>query len=112
MVALPVTVGPARYGVQVAMSLDDAYAVLRVGRWLVLSISVVMLTGIGLTGGLLARKALGPIDAKVSESLIEFILHRIGRYNFNVSVYHRRRIRAGPDAVPRVRLEKLPQKFP
>jgi len=68
MVSLPVAVGPARYAVQVAMSLDDAYAVLRVGRWLFLSMSLAILTGIGLTGALLARKALRPIDAMVTRA--------------------------------------------
>jgi two-component system, OmpR family, sensor kinase len=63
-----VTVGPARYAVQVAMSLDDAYAVLQAGRWLFLSMSVAMLVGIGLTGAWLARKALHPIDEIVSRA--------------------------------------------
>jgi two-component system, OmpR family, sensor kinase len=82
MVAVPVTVGQARYGVQVGMSLDDAYAVLRAGRWLVLSISVVMLAGIGLTGALLARKALGPIDAIVRRA------RRIGERNLAERLPH------------------------
>jgi two-component system OmpR family sensor kinase len=68
MVSVPVTVGPARYAVQVAMSLDDAYAVLQAGRWLFLSMSVAMLVGIGLTGAWLARKALHPIDEIVSRA--------------------------------------------
>ena len=34
VVALPLTVGEARYGVLVAGSLDDAYSVLAAGRWL------------------------------------------------------------------------------
>jgi two-component system OmpR family sensor kinase len=62
MVSLPVTVGPARYAVLVAMSLDDADAVLRAGRWLFLSMSLAILAGIGLTSALLARQALRPID--------------------------------------------------
>lgn len=68
MVSLPVAVGPRRYAVQVAMSLDDAYAVLRVGRWLFLSMSLVILAGIGLTSVLLARKALRPIDRMVTRA--------------------------------------------
>jgi two-component system, OmpR family, sensor kinase len=75
MVVLPVSVGPARYAVQVAMSLDDAYAVLRVGRWLFLSMSVAILVGIGLTGALLARRALRPIDRVVTQA------RRIGEAN-------------------------------
>jgi len=47
MVSLPVEVGQARYAIQVAMSLDDAYAVTRAGRWLFLSMSVIILVGIG-----------------------------------------------------------------
>jgi two-component system OmpR family sensor kinase len=82
MVAVPVTVGTRRYGVQVGMSLDDAYALLRAGRWLVLSISVVMLAGIGLTGALLARKALGPIDAIVARA------RRIGEGNLTERLPH------------------------
>ncbi len=61
MVSLPVT--PAHYVVQVAMSLDDAHAVLYAGRWLFLSMSLAILTGIGFTGAWLARRALHPIDA-------------------------------------------------
>jgi two-component system OmpR family sensor kinase len=82
MVSLPVTVGPARYAVQVAMSLDDAYAVLRVGRWLFLSMSLAILTGIGLTGALLARKALRPIDAMVTRA------RRIGEVNLGDRLPH------------------------
>jgi two-component system, OmpR family, sensor kinase len=65
MVSLPVDVGRRRYAIQVAMSLDDAYAAIRVGRWLFLGMSVVILIVIGVTGALLARKALSPIDQLV-----------------------------------------------
>ncbi len=65
MVSLPVTMGSRGYAVQVAMSLDDAHAVLRAGRWLFLSMSLVILAGIGLTSALLPRKALRPIDRVV-----------------------------------------------
>jgi len=82
MVSLPVTNGPARYAVQVAMSLDDAYAVLRAGRWLFLSMSLAILTGIGLTGALLARKALRPIDAMVTRA------RRIGEANLGDRLPH------------------------
>lgn len=68
MVSLPVSVGQSRYAVQVAMSLDDAHAVLRVGRWLFLSMSVVILAAIGLTSALLARRALRPIDRMVTRA--------------------------------------------
>jgi two-component system OmpR family sensor kinase len=82
MVTVPVSVGPRRLGVQVGMSLDDAYAILRAGRWLVFSISVAMLIGIGLTGALLARKALGPIDAIVTRA------RRIGESNLAERLPH------------------------
>ena len=82
MVAVPVTVGTRSYAVQVGMSLDDAYAVLRAGRWLVLSISVVMLAGIGFTGAVLARRALRPIDAIVARA------RRIGESNLTERLPH------------------------
>src|SRR5438445_719604 len=75
MVSLPVDAGRVRYAIQVAMSLDDAYAVLRFGRWLFLGMSLVILTGIGLTGAMLARRALRPIDEMVTRA------RRIGEAN-------------------------------
>ena len=68
MVSLPVEVGQARYAIQVAMSLDDAHAVLRGSRWLFFGMSLVILTGIGFTGVLVARRALRPIDHVVSQA--------------------------------------------
>src|SRR5947199_387760 len=68
MVSLPVDVGRDHYAIQVAMSLDDAHAAMRIGRWLFLSMSVVILAVIGLTGALLARKALRSIDQMVSRA--------------------------------------------
>ena len=65
MVSLPVEVGGTRYAIHVAMSLDDAYAVTRAGRWLFLGMSLVILTAIGLTSALLATNALRPIDRMV-----------------------------------------------
>jgi len=75
MVSLPVDAGRVRYAIQVAMSLDDAHAVLRFGRWLFLGMSLVILAGIGLTGALLARRALRPIDDMVTRA------RRIGEAN-------------------------------
>ncbi len=66
VVSLPVPAGAPRYAVQVAMSLDDAYAVLRAARWLFLGLSLTILAGVGLTGALLARRALRPIDRIVT----------------------------------------------
>lgn len=75
MVSLPMDVDGRHYAIQVAMSLDDAYAATRVGRWLFLSMSLVILAVIGLTGALLARKALRPIDQLVRRA------RRIGEAN-------------------------------
>ncbi len=75
MVSLPVDVGRDHYAIQVAMSLDDAHAAMRIGRWLFLSMSVVILAVIGLTGALLARKALRSIDQMVRRA------RRIGEAN-------------------------------
>jgi len=82
MVSLPVEVGPGRYAIQVAMSLDDAYAAIRVGRWLFLGMSGVILAVIGLTGALLARKALSPIDQLVRRA------RRIGEANLAERLPH------------------------
>lgn len=68
MVSLPVTVADARYVIHVAMSLDDAYEVLRAGRWLFAGMSLVILTGIGVTGVVLARWALRPIREIVARA--------------------------------------------
>jgi two-component system OmpR family sensor kinase len=66
VVSLPLPAGAPRYAVQVAMSLDDAYAVLRTARWLFLGLSLAILAGTGLTGAVLARRALRPIDQIVT----------------------------------------------
>ena len=66
VVSLPLAVGDRRYVVQVAMSLDDAYAVIRAGRWLLLGLSLGILAGVGITGARLARQALRPIDRIVT----------------------------------------------
>src|SRR5207247_10219738 len=82
MVSLPVDARWARYAIQVAMSLDDAYAVLRFGRWLFVGMSLVILAGIGLTGALLARRALRPIDDMVTQA------RRIGEANLAERLPH------------------------
>jgi len=82
MVSFPVGADQVRHAIQVAMSLDDAYAVLRTGRWLFLGMSLVILTGIGLTGALLARRALRPIDEMVTQA------RRIGEANLAERLPH------------------------
>jgi two-component system OmpR family sensor kinase len=82
MVSLPIDAGPKRYAIQVAMSLDDAHAVLRTGRWLVFGMSIVILSGIGLTSALLARRALRPIDEMVMKA------RRMGERNLTERLPH------------------------
>jgi two-component system, OmpR family, sensor kinase len=68
MVSLPVEVAGTRYAVQVAMSLDDAYALLRSARLLFIGMAVSILIGVGLTGVVLTRRALRPIDRIVNRA--------------------------------------------
>ncbi len=82
LVSLPLTVGERRYAVQVAMSLDDAYAVLRTARRLFLAMSAALLAGVGLTGVLLARRALQPIDRIVTTA------RRLGEANLTERLPH------------------------
>jgi len=68
MVSLPVDVAGMRYAVQVAMSLDDAYAVLRSARRLFMGMGAGILLGVGLIGMILTRRALRPIDRIVARA--------------------------------------------
>jgi two-component system OmpR family sensor kinase len=68
MVSLPVEVAGTRYAVQVAMSLEDAYAVLHSARRLFTGMAVCILVGVGLTGVVLTRRALRPIDRIVNRA--------------------------------------------
>lgn len=70
LVSVPVVIGGTSYAIQVATSLDDAYAVLRAARILFLSMSLAILAAVGLTGMLLARKAMQPIDRIVTRALV------------------------------------------
>ena len=82
MVSLPIALGRGFYAIQVAMPLDDAYTAIRVGRWILVAMSSVILAVIGLTGALLARKALRPIDQVVSRA------RRIGEANLAERLPH------------------------
>lgn len=62
LLSAPIRVGTVRYGVQVGGSLDDANAVLREARLLLLAMAVAILVAVVLTGDMLARTVLGPID--------------------------------------------------
>jgi two-component system OmpR family sensor kinase len=68
VVTRPADIRGVRYAIQVAASLDDAYAVLRAARLLFLGMAVIILAAVGLTGGLLARRALRPIDQIVKRA--------------------------------------------
>lgn len=68
MVSLPVDAAGTRYAVQVAMSLDDAYTILRSARLLFTGMAVSILVGVGLIGVALTRRALRPIDRIVSRA--------------------------------------------
>jgi len=66
MVSVTVEVAGTRYAIQVAMSLEDAYAVLRRRGCFFTGMAVSILVGVGLIGVLLTRRALRPIDRIVS----------------------------------------------
>lgn len=86
MVALPVAVGSDIYGVVVAGSLDDAHAVLRSARWLILALAIAVLGALAATSVRFAGRALQPIDQVVDRarqigesSLAERLPHPGGR---------------------------------
>jgi len=68
MVTVPVRAGAARYAVQVAGSLDDARAIVHAARWLFFSVAAAILGAVAVTGALLARRALVPIDRIVTQA--------------------------------------------
>ena len=68
MVSMPLSLGAARYAIQVAASLDDARTVIRAARWLFLVIALAILTAVVATGALLARRALIPIARIVTQA--------------------------------------------
>ena len=82
MVSMPLARAGHAYGVQVAMSLDDAYAVVRTARWLFLAMAVALLAGVGLTGVVLARRTLRPIDRLVTTA------RRLGETNLSERLPH------------------------
>lgn len=68
ILSVPLDVRGSRYAIQVAASLDDAYAVLREARLLFLGMSLAILAAVVLTGALLARRVLRPIDRIVTRA--------------------------------------------
>lgn len=81
-VAFPVTVQGRPYAVQVAMSLDDAYAILRTSRWLLLAVTLAILMGIGASDVLLVSQALQPVEELVVRA------RRIGETNLHERLPH------------------------
>jgi two-component system, OmpR family, sensor kinase len=70
MLSVPIQVGAARYGIQVAGSLDDANAALRTARYLFLTMAVAILGVVALTGSILTRGILRPIDRIVLQARV------------------------------------------
>ena len=68
MITVPFSIRTERYAVQVAGSLDDARAIVRRARWLFLAIAGAILVAVAVTGTLLARRALVPIDRIVTRA--------------------------------------------
>jgi two-component system OmpR family sensor kinase len=70
LLSVPVQVGAARYAVQVAGSLDDARAALRTARYLFLAMAGAILGAVVLTGSILARGILRPVDRIVVQARV------------------------------------------
>src|SRR5262245_45919205 len=70
LLSIPVEVRGVTYAIQVAGSLDDADAAIRSARWLFLGISAAILAAVTLTGAMLARAVLRPIDRIVSRARV------------------------------------------
>jgi two-component system, OmpR family, sensor kinase len=62
LLSVPLLLGNVGYAIQVGGSLDDAHAVQRSARLLFLAMAAAILAAVGLTGVLLARAILRPID--------------------------------------------------
>jgi two-component system OmpR family sensor kinase len=62
LLSMPLEIGPARYAIQVGGSLDDIDAAVGWARWLFVLMSLAILGAVVLTGAMLARAILQPID--------------------------------------------------
>ncbi len=83
LVSLPIEVeGRFSYAIQVGTSLQPFYSFLRTARFLFLAVSTAILVTVLLTGALLARKALLPIDRIVA------MARRIGESNLGQRLPH------------------------
>jgi two-component system, OmpR family, sensor kinase len=70
VLSVPIQVGAARYAIQIAGSLDDANAALRTARYLFLAMAVGILGAVVLTGSILVRGILRPIDRLVAQARV------------------------------------------
>jgi len=70
VLSVPIKVGTARYAIQVAGSLDDAQAALNTARYLFLTMAVAILGAVVLTGSMLARGILRPVDRIVVQARV------------------------------------------
>ncbi len=70
LLSVPIEVEGVGYAIQIGGSLDDANAALRSARLLFLGMSAAILGAVVLTGAMLARAILGPIDRIVSRARV------------------------------------------
>jgi two-component system, OmpR family, sensor kinase len=70
LISVPLQIGDHVYAIQVATSLDDANATLRLARILFLAMSTGILGAVVLTGAMLARTVLRPIDRIVGRARV------------------------------------------
>jgi two-component system OmpR family sensor kinase len=70
LLSVPVEIGGTRYAIQVAGSLDDARTAIRSARRLFLAMSAAILGAVALTGVMLTRAVLLPIDRIVSRARV------------------------------------------
>lgn len=82
LLSLPVNAGGTPYVIQVAISLNDVNSAVRATRWLLAAMSAAILIAVGMTGAVLARRALQPIDRIVQRA------HTIGEANLGERLPH------------------------
>ncbi len=70
LLSVPLEIAGAGYAIQIAGSLDDANAALRSARLLFLAMSAAILAAVALTGEMLARGILRPIDRIVNRARV------------------------------------------
>ena len=70
LLSVPLRLGTASYVIQVGGSLDDVHVATRWARWLFLTMSLAVLGAVVLTGAMLARAILRPIDQIVRRARV------------------------------------------